>query len=683
MAHTNLPIALLACLTLAAPLALADPPQYALHFLGDGSKVEGINGAGLVTGWRLSPSPSQSFVAGYDHPYEILPLPNGFTASLTSGINDQGVVIGTVYAPSQEMAAVWYPDGAGGYDVQTLGTLPGHNHSRGLAINNRGDLIGVSIVPGFQSGPAVWFNAPEGITNLASLGAPSDPTDINDSGLIVGFGGMMFDLDAMTGMPLPPGNTGAVYAVNAHGDLAGYKVQSQSRFAIRWTEDFGWQQIGGSVDPSAQVFAYDINDDHTTVGPMVGGDIYFDEFGLLTLHSLLAPDVANWSLGDFHSINNNGQIALTASNPNTFEGGVVLLTPLGSMIIPGDVNGDASVNLEDYCAFQKSPIDLNGDEVIDDADEQWLVERLAQFGLVVNDCNANGIGDFCDIADGFSADCDNDGTPDECQPDCNADGVPDACEPDCNANGIPDPCDIADGASKDCNNNGVPDECDAGGISDVSKSYDTPLPVIPGSNIVEEINVVDVGPIEDLNFTIDIGYRIGYLSVSLSHNGTTVTLIDRPGHPESFSGNSQLGYAPAILDDEGTGGPIEDEGNFGPPFDPIESPPSYTPNDPLSAFDGMPAQGTWSINIVTTDDFSPGDGLHSWGLTIRRAPAEFDPCCQMDLSGDGLIGSADLNAILGSFGCTGPNCLGDLDGDGATDSTDLNMLLGAFGQGCD
>jgi hypothetical protein len=32
--------------------------------------------------------------------------------------------------------------------------------------------------------------------------------------------------------------------------------------------------------------------------------------------------------------------------------------------------------------------------------------------------------------------------------------------PDCNANGIPDPDDIADGTSQDCNVNGIPDECD-------------------------------------------------------------------------------------------------------------------------------------------------------------------------------------------------------------------------------
>jgi len=66
------------------------------------------------------------------------------------------------------------------------------------------------------------------------------------------------------------------------------------------------------------------------------------------------------------------------------------------------------------------------------------------------DCNANGVPDSDDIADGTSQDC-------------NANGVPDECEPqeDCNGNGVQDICDIAGGTSTDYNGNGVPDECES------------------------------------------------------------------------------------------------------------------------------------------------------------------------------------------------------------------------------
>ncbi len=49
----------------------------------------------------------------------------------------------------------------------------------------------------------------------------------------------------------------------------------------------------------------------------------------------------------------------------------------------------------------------------------------------IADCNANGTPDAQDIASGTSADCDEDGMPDECQSsdDANHNGVPDVCEP--------------------------------------------------------------------------------------------------------------------------------------------------------------------------------------------------------------------------------------------------------------
>jgi hypothetical protein len=63
------------------------------------------------------------------------------------------------------------------------------------------------------------------------------------------------------------------------------------------------------------------------------------------------------------------------------------------------------------------------------------------------DCNGNGIGDVCDLADGTSFDC-------------NLNSIPDECEADCNTNGVPDDCDIANGTSIDADGNGIPDECE-------------------------------------------------------------------------------------------------------------------------------------------------------------------------------------------------------------------------------
>ncbi len=70
----------------------------------------------------------------------------------------------------------------------------------------------------------------------------------------------------------------------------------------------------------------------------------------------------------------------------------------------------------------------------------------AVYGFSANDCNENHIADSFEIAQG-GADCNNNGTPDN-------------CEIDCNGNGIPDDCDLSQGSSFDTNFNNVPDECD-------------------------------------------------------------------------------------------------------------------------------------------------------------------------------------------------------------------------------
>ncbi|MEM7165772.1 MAG: LamG-like jellyroll fold domain-containing protein [Planctomycetota bacterium] len=101
------------------------------------------------------------------------------------------------------------------------------------------------------------------------------------------------------------------------------------------------------------------------------------------------------------------------------------------------------------------------------ADDNIDVSNEATVTITVDqDCNANGVADATDIANGTSLDCQGNNIADECELDCNANGVPDDCDltagtsPDCNSNGIPDECDIAAGTSLDCNSNGVPDTCD-------------------------------------------------------------------------------------------------------------------------------------------------------------------------------------------------------------------------------
>lgn len=79
------------------------------------------------------------------------------------------------------------------------------------------------------------------------------------------------------------------------------------------------------------------------------------------------------------------------------------------------------------------------------------------------DCNANGVLDTLEIAQGVEQDCDGNQVPDSCQPDCDGDGTINACEilagaADCDGNGVPDSCQLAQGAP-DVNRDGVLDSC--------------------------------------------------------------------------------------------------------------------------------------------------------------------------------------------------------------------------------
>ena len=80
------------------------------------------------------------------------------------------------------------------------------------------------------------------------------------------------------------------------------------------------------------------------------------------------------------------------------------------------------------------------------------VEISSALSPLAKDCNANGIPDSCEIANGSATDC-------------NRNGIPDACDisggmADCNGNGQLDSCELANGTAIDQNGNGIPDSCD-------------------------------------------------------------------------------------------------------------------------------------------------------------------------------------------------------------------------------
>lgn len=80
---------------------------------------------------------------------------------------------------------------------------------------------------------------------------------------------------------------------------------------------------------------------------------------------------------------------------------------------------------------------------------------------------------------------------------------------------------------------------------------------------------------------------------------------------------------------------------------------------------------------------APVGGTPSQSIA-RLLGCDFITPCPADLDGSSMVESADLNILLGAFGCASGagGCAGDVDGDGDTDSADLNAVLAVFGSSC-
>jgi subtilisin-like proprotein convertase family protein len=134
-------------------------------------------------------------------------------------------------------------------------------------------------------------------------------------------------------------------------------------------------------------------------------------------------------------------------------------------------------------------------------------------------------------------------------------------------------------------------------------------PSVAESTIFVAGNVV----IQDLKVFVDIRHSaVGDLSLELrGPDGTTVTLLDRPGVPDEIFGCLDEDIAVLFTDDSAMD--LEDHCVGSTPW--FEG--DATPIDSLTAFDGKPSAGTWTLIV---NDHSAGDTG-----TIRDWELRFDP----------------------------------------------------------
>ncbi|MEO8880579.1 MAG: hypothetical protein ABI446_09290 [Gemmatimonadaceae bacterium] len=235
---------------------------------------------------------------------------NGFT----TGVNNRGQVVGwaenSVQDPTctkpqilQFRAAMWEGRGR---EIEQLRPLQGDSTSAATAINDRGQVVGISgdcdVASGeFSARHAVLWEHGR-VTRIGDLGgvAWNTPMDINEEGDVVGFSDPPGDADgsfiahaffwsrrdgiADLGM-LSGDLTSQALGINSRGEVVGESCGSPGCRAVIWTHgkifDLNLLVAGGSGD--SLVSAQDINEDGMITGRL------FDTTAKITVPFVATP----------------------------------------------------------------------------------------------------------------------------------------------------------------------------------------------------------------------------------------------------------------------------------------------------------------------------------------------------------------------------------------------------------
>jgi hypothetical protein len=218
----------------------------------------------------------------------------------------------------------------------------GYENCYGRVINNHGDVAIYCQTLTYPYGPSrigIWRNGTMTLVNPVGE-YWEDPTDINDSGIVVGYGVRMgvyyypivWNGDTLTVIPLPAPGYGKAWAVNNHGVIVGKYMSSW------FLRENGVSTAVPLLAPWSVVEATDINDSGVVIGtmsrpigevarlysPFVMRDGYaYDLNCMVTL-----PD--GWQLESGIKINNAGVIAATATHRGVKH---------ACLLIPGNTTG--------------------------------------------------------------------------------------------------------------------------------------------------------------------------------------------------------------------------------------------------------------------------------------------------------------------------------------------------------
>jgi probable HAF family extracellular repeat protein len=175
---------------------------------GSNSYAYAINGRGAIAGSAL-PAGIQTLHAALWDGGQLFDLNqfvpgSGWELEEARAINDQGLLTGFGWFQGSQHAFR-----LNGRTLTDLGTLPGATASRGLGLNNRGEVVGsVTIGAGTQTRAFLWSDGRmEDLNDLISGAAGwqlREARGINDAGQIVGWGSFRNEERAFLLLPSQP-----------------------------------------------------------------------------------------------------------------------------------------------------------------------------------------------------------------------------------------------------------------------------------------------------------------------------------------------------------------------------------------------------------------------------------------------------------------------------------------------
>ena len=282
----------------------------------------------------------------------------GGTRTTPIAINDLGEVVGlsSIAGDLVQRPFLWING-----SMQELDLLPGHTSGHARAINNRQQVVGMSIPPGifgfFDSRAVLWENgsvidlntpatAGAGVVLAAALG-------INDAGQIVGYGfkpglvqfAFLWDRGVVTELETLGGGNAAAASINSFGQIAGLAATSGGvSHAVTWTNGVIKDLGGGGGGSAGFNVANALNDFGEAAGSWVtaGGVIpmFWDAAGTPVPLPMIGTD------GSAFDINNIRQIAGTSSGAAVVwqEGAALDLDNLASVPAGGSLAAATAIN---------------------------------------------------------------------------------------------------------------------------------------------------------------------------------------------------------------------------------------------------------------------------------------------------------------------------------------------------